>query len=316
MKNLKYTIGLILTLTMVIVGCKEDTFEFGDLTAPNNLVISTEIIGETDENPNGDGSGEVLISLSADNAITYHIGFNKIDDYSDINYNVLSSGVINKKFTDPGVNTYVISVVAYGPGGTATNASKEITVRSDFVPDAALVTSITNDDSKAWVVDKDVPGHFGVGPWGAPNPEWWTAGVDEKLDCCSCFYSTTFTFIKNANGTYLLEVDAPEGAFTKTGDLTNIPGIPAEGDEGCYSEYTGGSSSFNFVPSSSGISPSDDYPSTQVAMSIATNDAYIGYGALQSEYEILEITPDYMYLRVQGTETGNGWWLKLRPAVN
>ena len=28
---------------------------------------------------------------------------------------------------------------------------------------------------------------------------------------------------------------------------------------------------------------------------------------LQKEYEIMVITADYMYLRVQGTETGNAW---------
>ena len=314
MKNLKYIFGLILVTTLVLVGCKEETFEFGDLTAPSNLVINTDILGVSSDNPNGDGSGEVHISIEATNAITYHVGFNKMDDYSDVNYKVLPSGVLNQKFTSPGVNTYRISVIAFGPGGTATNATKDITVRSDFVPDAAIVTAITNDTSKTWIVDKDVPAHFGVGPWGDPSPVWWTAGVDEKLETQPCFYSTTFTFTKNANGTYELAVDASaDGVFTKTGDLTNLPGIPASGDEDCYAEYSGGTGSFNFVPSSNGIAATAEFPSTKVAMALGTSDIFIGYGALQAEYEILEITPDFMHLRVQGTETGNGWWLKLKP---
>ena len=314
MKNFKYIFGLILATALVLVGCKEETFEFGDLTAPSNLVINTDILGVSSDNPNGDGSGEVHISIEATNAITYHVGFNKMDDYSDVNYKDLPSGVLNQKFTSPGVNTYRISVIAFGPGGTATNATKDITVRSDFVPDAAIVTAITNDTSKTWIVDKDVPAHFGVGPWGDTSPVWWTAGVDEKLETQPCFYSTTFTFIKNANGTYELVVDASaDGAFTKTGDLTNLPGIPASGDEDCYAEYSGGTGSFNFVPSSNGIAATAEFPSTKVAMALGTSDIFIGYGALQAEYEILEITPDFMHLRVQGTETGNGWWLKLKP---
>lgn len=313
MKKINYIIGSFLLLVLIITSCKEDTYEIESLEAPTNLVINTEIVGQSEDSPNGDGSGEVLIDLSANNALTYQIGFNLLDDYSDVNYTALPSGMMSKKFTDPGVNTYRVSVIAYGAGGAATNASKEITIRSDFVPDAQIVTDITNDASKTWVVDKDVPAHFGVGPWGESWPVWWTAGVDEKLESNPCFYSSTFTFTKNANGTYQLVVDAPEGAFTKTGDLTNIPGIPAEGEEDCYSEYTGGSSSFNFVPRSNNIPVTGDYPSTEVAMKIASPEAYIGYGALQDEYEILEITPDYMHLRVQGTETGNGWWLKLRP---
>jgi hypothetical protein len=314
MKNIKYTIGVIILLVAIIAGCKEDTYEFGELVAPSNLEINADIIGISDANPNGDGSGNVVINVSAKDAITYHIGFNKIDDFSAVNYKVVASGTLSHKFTDPGVNTYRISVIAFGPGGIATNLTKDITVRSDYVPDPEVVTAITNDNSKTWVVDKDVPGHFGVGPWGEKSPIWWTAGINEKADCCNCFYTAQFTFTKNANGTYLLTVNAPDGAFTKTGSLTNLPGIPSSGDEGCYSEYTGGSSSFNFVPSSSGIAVDDTYPSTQIAIKIASNDAYIGYGALQSEYEILVAQSDYLYLRVQGTETGNGWWLKLKPA--
>lgn len=316
MKKFKYTIGIILFMLVFFTGCNEESYEFGDLNAPSNLVINTNIIG-SESNPTGDGSGEVIVTLNAENAITYHIGFNKIDEFGfigEVSYKVLASGTTNHKFTDPGENNYRISVIAFGPGGTATNLTKDIKVKSDYVPDPAVVTAITNDSSKTWIVNKDVAGHFGVGPWGDQSPIWWTAGVDEKLACCSCFYSTTFKFQKNADGTFTLIVNAPEGAFTKTGDLTNIPGIPASGDEGCYTEYTGGSSGFNFVPSSSGIAPSDEFPSTQIAMKIASYDAYIGYGALLDEYEILEATADYLYLRVQGTETGNGWWLKLIPA--
>lgn len=316
MKKIKYTYGILLFVLAIFTGCNEDSYEFGDLTAPSNLDIDVNIIGsETD--PLGDGSGEVIVTVSAANAITYHIGFNKVNAQGvigSVNYSVIASGTISHKFTDPGENTYRISLIAYGPGGTASNLTKDIVVRSDYVPDPAVVTAITNDSSKTWIVNKDVRGHFGVGPWGDPNPWWWEAGIDEKLNCCSCFYSATFTFQKNGDGTFTLTVVAPDGAFTKTGALTNLPGIPATGDEGCYSGYSGGSSSFNFVPSSSGIAPTDDFPSTQIAIKIASYDAFIGYGSLLDEYEILEVTSDYLYLRVRGTETGNGWWLKLKPA--
>lgn len=312
MKNITYIIGFFLALVVITTSCKEDTYEFGDLIAPSNVVINADIIGQTASSPDGDGSGEVIITLSADNAITYHIGFNKIEDYGDVSYSVLPTGTLEKKFTDPGVNTYRISVIAFGTGGSSTNVTKDITVRSDYVPDPAIVTAITNDASKTWIVNKDVPGHFGVAPWdGAYSPIWWAAGVDEKLDCCSCFYSTTFTFTKNGTS-YTLDVNAPEGAFTKTGDLSFLPGIPDSGDEGCYTEYSGGSSGFNFVPASSGAPL--DTPSTQVSMKMESYDVYIGYGALLDEYEILEFTTDYLYLRIQGTETGNSWYLKLKPA--
>lgn len=311
MKKFKYIISLFITITF-FVGCEVETFEFGDLSAPTNIVINTEIVGQSTEFPDGDGSGIVNISVTADNAFTYHIGYNKLDDYGNVNLAVLPGGVTTKKFTDPGINVYRITVVAFGKGGVSSNLTKDITVRSDFAPDPAIVTALTNDSSKTWIVDKDVTGHLGVAPWTAFTPIWWEAGIEEKADCCNCVYTTKFKFTKNANGTFALNVDAPDGAFTKTGALTFLPGIPATGAEGCYSEYTGGTSNFNFVPASSGV-PSNT-PSTQTSIKLADYNTFIGYGATLNEYEILAFTSSYMYLRVQGTETGNSWYIKLKPA--
>lgn len=312
MKNIKYIIGLFLTMAF-FVSCEEENYEFGDLTAPSNIVINTEIVGASVDSPEGDGSGEVIISVTADDAITYHIGYNKIDDYGNVTLALLPGGVVSKKFTDPGINTYRITVVAYGKGAISSNLTKDITIRSDFVPEPAIVTALTNDSSKTWVVDNSVSGHLGVAPWASFTPIWWEAGIDEKVACCNCFYTAQFKFIKNANGTFTLNVNAPDGAFTKTGALTNLPGIPDSGDEGCYSEYSTGTSSFNFVPASSGAPAST--PSTQTSIKLADYNTYIGYGATLDEYEILAYTDSFMYLRVQGTETGNSWYIKLKPAA-
>lgn len=313
MKNIKYIIGIFLAAAF-FTGCEEETYEFGDLDAPTNLVINADVIGLSAENPNGDGSGEVNVTVNAQNAITYKIGFNKLVDYGAVSYSTLPSGTISKKFTDPGLNTYRISVIAYGKGGISTNLTKDITVQIDYEPNPEIVTALTNDDSKTWVIDKSVSQHFGVDDWTKTEytSSWWYgAGPAEKEDCCSCFYTTTFTFSLNSAGIYSLVVDAPEGAFTKTGALAGgLPGIPASGDEGCYSEYTGGSSSFNLVPSGSAISAD---ASTKTAIKLEGSDTFIGYGATQDEYEILEINPNYMFLRVRGTETGNAWYLKLIP---
>ena len=132
----------------------------------------------------------------------------------------------------------------------------------------------------------------------------------KKVGCCNCFYTSTFTFTKDPTGNYSLTVASPDGAFTKTGALAGgLPGIPASGGEACYS-YAGGTSSFSFVPSGSGIAPTA--PSTKTGILLSGNNTFIGYGSLLKEYEILSITPTTMYLRAQGTETGNAWYLKLK----
>lgn len=305
-KNIKYIAAILFTGTVFFACDSEEDYSMGELTPPSNIVIQTEIVGQDEINPNGDGSGDVIITVTASNAITYKIDF---DANTPMDLVHIPTGTITKKYTTEGTNSYRITAVVYGKGGSSSIATKDITIRSDFNVDPEIVTNLTNNATKTWVVDKSVPGHLGVGPWATSStPEWWSASIDEKVACCNCFYTATFAFTKTPANTYTIDVSTPDGAFTKTGSLANIPGIPATGDEGCYS-YGGGSSAFSFTPATSGISAS-----TQTIISLGGSTTFIGYGALQKEYEIIELTSNYMYLRVQGTETGNAWYLKLKPA--
>lgn len=292
---------LAISLILVIGSCKKKEYNMGNLTAPSEVAINTKIIGQDGTHPNGDGSGDVEITLTGNNVLAYHIDYDAADG---VEPKLLAAGKITRKYTSPGVNTYRITVVAYGRGATATTVTKDIQVRSDYKPDEAVITNLTGTGSKTWKVDKDVSGHFGVGPWSATSrtPEWWSAPPNDKAGCCNCFYTASFTFTKGASNTYTMTVASPDGAFTKTGALAGgLPGIPASGDEACYS-YGGGTSSFSFVPSASG----------NPAIQLGGNNTYIGYGAVLKEYEIMSITPTTMKLRVQGTETGNAWYLILK----
>lgn len=296
-------------LLLVIGSCKKKEYSMGDLTSPTDVTINTKIVGQDATHPNGDGSGDVEITLTGKNVLSYNIDYDASDG---IKFAFLSNGKATKKYTKVGLNTYRITVVAYGPGATSTTVTKDIQVRSDFTPDPSIVTNLTGNSSKTWHVDKTIPAHFGVGPWSATSvtPEWWSAAINEKVACCNCFYTASFTFTQVAPGNYTLTAATPDGAFTKTGALAGgLPGIPSSGDEGCYT-YGGGTSSFSFVPSSSGIAAST--PSTKTAILLSGNNTFIGYGAVQKEYEILSITANSLYLRVQGTETGNAWYLKLK----
>jgi hypothetical protein len=304
----KYLLGLFVVL-VVGYSCSEPNYTMGDLTAPTNIVINAEIVGATTASPTGDGSGDVKITITAENALAYKVDY---DANTALDLVYLSTGSVTKKYTNLGTNTYRITAVVYGKGGTSSTLTKDVTVRSDFNVASSIVTNLTGGTSKTWVVDKSVAGHFGVGPWSnsSAGPEWWAASVNEKVACCNCFYTAAFTFTKVAAGGYTLKVASPDGVFTKTGSLTTLPGIPGSGDEGCYS-YAGGTAAFSFAPSSTGIPASA--PSTKTAILLAGNTTYIGYGALQKEYEIMVITSTYLYLRVQGTETGNAWYIKMKP---
>jgi hypothetical protein len=311
--NIKYIFGVFFVLLLAITtACTEETYSLGDLTAPSNVVINAVLVGKDATHPNGDGSGKVNISVTGDNILGVKIDY---DDKNAVEWVYLSTGSVSKTYdATTGVNTYRVTVLVSGAGGTSTNLTKDITVRYDYTPDPVIVTNVTNNASKAWIVDKSVAGHLGVGPWtGSVTPEWWAAAIDEKVTAAPCFYTAKFTFTKVvASGTYSLTVATPDGAFTKTGSLAGgLPGIPASGAEGCYA-YAGGTSAFVFSAATSGVPAAT--PSTQTSIVLSGVNTFIGYGATLKEYEILVSTPTYMYLRVQGTETGNAWYLKLKPA--
>lgn len=302
---------LVIALLLVLGSCKKKEYNMGSLTTPTGVTINTKIIGQDATHPEGDGSGNVEINVTGNNVLYYHIDYDASDG---MKFELLpSNGKTTYQFVSDSVKNFRITVTAYGAGATQTTVTKDIRVRFIYNPDAAIVSNLFGaTGTKTWSVDKSIAGHFGVGPWDPTSitPVWWSAGVNEKVSCCNCFYTTSFTFTKGASGN-TLTVAAPNGAFTKTGDLANgLPGIPSTGDEACYSGYTGGTSNFLFLPSKSGVAASA--PSTKVAIALSGNNTFIGYGAVQKVYEIMSLTATSMYLRVQGTETGNAWYLKLK----
>lgn len=300
---------VVAMLVLLAIGsCKKNEYSMGSLTAPSEVTINTKIVGQDAANPNGNGSGDVEITLTGKNALSYNIDYDASDG---INLVFLESGKTTRKYTRIGLNTYRITVVAYGAGGTATTVTKDIQVQSNFTPSATIVTNLTGTGSKTWKVDKDLAGHFGVGPWSSTSatPEWYAAAPNEKAGCCNCFYTASFTFTKTATG-YTLATTTPDGVYTKTGALAGgLPGIPASGAEACYS-YSGGTSTFSFVPASSGVGTG----TTKTAILLGGNNTFIGYGSVLKEYEIISITATTMYLRVQGTETGNAWYMRLKAS--
>lgn len=306
--NIKYILGVFFAMLLTLSSCTQETYTLGDLTSPANVVVTATVAGKDATHPNGDGSGNVTFKVTGDNVLGYTINYDTTN--SDKFVSMPSTNTVTYKYTTIGVNTYRVTVVAAGKGGTKSNQTLDVTVNFVYDVDPVIVTNLTNNTSKTWVVDGSVSGHFGLGPYsGSVTPEWYSATPNSKD---ACFYSASFTFAKvAATGAFTLTVASPDGIFTKTGALAGgLPGIPATGDEGCY-PYAGGTSSFSFLPASSGIAAT--VPSTQVAIQLAGVNTFIGYGATAKQYEILTISSKAIYLRVRGTETDFAWYLRLIP---
>ena len=173
MKNLKYL--SFLTIFLLFSACEEDNYEFGPITSPTNLQVNVEIVGSSTENPNGDGTGVVYFTASAENAISYEF----IIEGESVA--VTTSGILEHTFYTVGVNSYEVIVIASGTAGNSTSTAISVEVLATYEPPADLVEVLTGGSSKTWRVKSDVQNHFGLGPPGGLIPcEWYGAGPEEK----------------------------------------------------------------------------------------------------------------------------------------
>jgi beta-glucanase (GH16 family) len=127
---------------------------------PSNLVVNTEIVGADASNPNGNGSGIVNFTVSADNATSY-----KILIGSDV-INT-TTGLVSYTFTQSGTNSYTIYVSAYN-GSQFISTTKVIIV---YVTMTMAWGDEFNDgqlDSSKWTYET------GAGGWGNNELQYYT----------------------------------------------------------------------------------------------------------------------------------------------
>ena len=149
--------SIFLTLsTLFLLTCSQEDYAFGDITAPANLGLNIEVVGQDADNPDGDGSGLVRLTATGDNVITYRF------EFSDGTTALAPGGVLNKRFTTVGTNTYDITLIATGTAGVATTLTESVTVASTF-SDPEVLQFLTGGGSKTWYWAADEPGHLGVG---------------------------------------------------------------------------------------------------------------------------------------------------------
>ena len=202
MKNFKYIMFCLVTFCLAVTSCQDDDATFGDITAPSNLQITAEIVGADAANPNGDGSGTVNFSASANNAISYQYVFNGATTSSP-------GGLQTYNFANLGLNTYSVTVVAFGTGGASTSETINVEVLSLYEPPADLITMLTADSSRTWRIKAEANSHFGLGPIGGIFNEFFGAPPFDK-DGVGMY-----------DDRYIFNID---GTFTHITDNTNDDG--------------------------------------------------------------------------------------------
>ena len=209
----------------------------------------------------------------------------------------------------PLAGTYTVKLTIVTNGGYA-SSTKTIIIASTnpaMLTDPAfaiLSGGLSNLTGKTWVIDQTQQGHLGVGPIGSQFPDWYQAGPNEKA--ANGFYDDEMTFNMNA----LKYTYANNG--TTFANAANAQGIGGP---------TGGND------------PTVNYtPATNLTWLITTvnnikyitlsNNGFIGYYLGVSQFQILSLTADEMWLRcLDKANGGNAWYMKLirkgyvRPVV-
>ncbi|MDE3236093.1 MAG: PKD domain-containing protein [Bacteroidota bacterium] len=292
MKYILLFAGMIVTS---ILACKKTEYSFGNIKTPSNLSITAAIQGASTSSPAGDGSGNVTITASATNALTYKIYFGNGDSV------LTSTGTASYKYTTLDTNTYTITVNAIGTGGAMSTMSKQIKVLYTYQIPSNVMAALTNGTTKNWIIAKDTVGHFGVGPSNTFSADWYKAQPNEKP---SCAYGGVITFAQAGSNSITVNVNNQGSSFL-IGAATSFYG--QSGGDGCYPISTGGTKTLGFSTSNSGSNSSN---STGIQFTVPGN-GIIGFGTGATVYEILSLSPTVMALRNIGSD-GNAWYQILR----
>jgi hypothetical protein len=277
----------------LLSACKKEEYSFGELKNPSGLALTTALQGTATATPNGDGSGNVSITLAASNVINFKV------DFGDGQTQLVSPGTLVHQYANPGTFEYTITVTANGTGGAVSTLSKKITVLRLFNIPTAIMTGLTGGTSKIWIADKNAWGHIGVGPATSFYPEWYGAAANSRT---AAEYDDELTFTKTGPNSISLVLDNKGNTFI----------IP---DYAGYYSLAGGINTLN-TTGTKALAFTDATSNSTTANSTRIKFTVPGHGLLSwgvgtSTYEILEITSTTLSVRSIGAD-GNAWYQKFK----
>ncbi len=302
MKNIIRKTAIAITMLLAFAGCQDDDHTFGDINAPGGLQVTAVIVGKDDAHPNGDGSGLVNFTATSTNGISYKYIF------SDGTNVISANGKTLKRFTQPGLNTYNVTVLANGTGGVSSSTTFEITVQSDF-DDETAKDLLTGGTSKKWYFAANEVGHLGVGPndddgtvnyWG----KHYQAAPFEKAGSpdSSCLYDNELTFSMDGNA---LKYELNNGGRTFFNASFLSVGGGAGGSDLCLDYNVTGVKNVLLSPSESKVAAN----LKRGTVMTFSDGGFMGYYIAQTSYEILTITENRMVVRaIMGGDPTLAWY--------
>ena len=293
--NSKAGITIFLLLLVSFTSCKKEDYSFGDIKTPAGLTLTAIVAGTDATNPDGNGTGNVAITIKSTNAINYNI------DFGDGKTLLVPSGIINYKYSNPGTNELTITINAIGTAGATSTISKKIKVYVAFETPAGIIAALTNGTSRTWVTDKEAAGHVGVGQTDLFFPNYYAAAPNTRD---ACLYDDEITFSKDASNNIFMVIDNKGQSFS----IAQATAFYAQtGGDGCYPILVAGSQKLAFANASSG---STSATSTGIQF-VVPGKGLINFGTGGNTYEILSASATNIHLRNIGID-GLAWYQKLK----
>ncbi|PIF01550.1 MAG: laminarinase [Maribacter sp.] len=287
MKNIKtfYKTSFLALMTL-LASCKEKEHGFEAIIIPSNLEINATIVGQDAENPYGDGSGAVNFTASASDALTYKYIYNGKEEMAP-------TGEFTINFSTTGINTYNVTVQAYGKADVSTTKTIEVEVLVLYTAPDDLLEMLYGNGERTWRVKAESANHFGVGPADGNSPDWWSASAYDKSGLGA--YDDRITF-------------RSDGTFTYSSNGTIYGKAPAlDADYGITWEANSDSEYENYPVGGFSDTWSLTAPNGQETLGFDGNGFLGFYVGGDHDYAILERTATEMTIKTIGSD-GLGWF--------
>lgn len=276
MKTFKRILFGIL-VSVSVFACQEEEPTLDTILVPTNLVVSAIV--------EGDQSGNISVTPSADNALNFHVIFTPGADPVVINAGQTASF----RFTRSGQYSAPITVVAFGKGGVSSSVTEIIDLDVRLFLDDATKQLIAGDGTKRWVWDSTTSGHFGVGPLTNNFPEFFSAGAN-ALNPCVYDDVLVFSYDDQDNYTYQLEPGEDNLSFINWTEVNRF--FPDATPQQFVDECRDITSQADFTSSFVVLENSDGSRILDIGTS------FLSYWAvLPGQYEIMELSANRLAVR-------------------
>ncbi len=267
---------------MAFVSCQEDEPVLSALAVPTNLSITTNIAN--------DQSGNVSVTVNAENALTIHVIFKE-----NANPVVVGPGEpASFRYTQSGQYSQIITVVAFGAGGTTSSESISIDLDVRLLIDPAILQLLAGDGTKRWVWNKEETGHWGAdAAFNAQNDGF--QAPPNSMNPCLYDDVLVFNYDANDNYGYQLETGVDDQTLVGWADVQYFfpNATPQQFVDECRDISTSNSTAVESIDTDTSFLVVEEDGELYLEVENSTLSFWSG----ATRYKILELTEDFLFVR-------------------